>query len=98
MNYRATSDKFATSSTPPTRCKLPATRTFTGQVLSHNFLTWLIACSIEGNTWICSFGYSGTREDHAVASLFCVVKFMNSSLDMALVVKSGRLRFRESPL
>ena len=90
VNYNATSDKPATSITPPTRWRLPVTRTWTGfgdrvEILSNS----LMASSIDGKTWIWEGSKSGRREDHATLRACCILSPARSAVGMAFVVKSN---------
>ena len=82
--YRATSASPATSITPPTKCKLPATRTSTPPSSTSNStpLTTLIACSIEGKTWTSSVGNSGIRDFQTAASSLCIFTRLASAVSI----------------
>jgi hypothetical protein len=89
--YNATSDNAATSMTPPTRCKLPVTRTSIPSIcpdLESNVRTTSTACSIDGKTCMLVVGNVGTSEDHAEARSCCVFRRMPSESRIATAVKS----------
>ena len=84
-NYKATSDSPATSIKPPTRCRLPVTRTSTGLPVLASSRTTPTACSMDGKTCTFSFGKVGTNDIHASASSCCVLR---SSLETETAVRS----------
>jgi hypothetical protein len=96
-NHKATSDSPATSIKPPTRCRLPVTRTSTGLPLLASSRTIPTACSMDGRTCTFSFGKVGTNDVHASASSSCVFR---SSLEIETAVRSegnGKCQWHKSP-
>ena len=88
---RATSDNDAASIKPPTRCKLPVTKTLTSSSFDSDtrLLTTFTACSMVGTIWMLDWGNEGFRSDQTDASSFCVLSWASSCSEVDTAVKSG---------
>lgn len=88
-NYNASSDKPVTSITPPIKWRLPVTRIWTGFGETVDiFSTSLMACSIDGKTWIWEGSKAGNKEDQAKLRACWVLSSARSAVGIAFVVKS----------